>query len=65
MKQRNQEIITSPKGGQSCLHVKHETGLDIYIMEMPSFHSAYALFGTKYGSVNTMFRLDVLSPCEA
>ena len=58
MKQRNQEIITSPRDGQSCLHVKHETGLDIYIMEMPDFHSAFALFGTKYGSVNTMFRLD-------
>ena len=58
MKQRNQEVITSPKGEQSCLHVKHETGLDIYIMEMPDYHSSYALFGTKYGSVNTMFRLD-------
>lgn len=58
MKQRNSEMITSPQGGQSCLHIRHETGLDIYIMEMPEFHSAYALFGTKYGSVNTMFRLD-------
>ncbi len=58
MKQREQELITSSRGGQSCLHVKHETGLNIYIMEMPDFHTAYALFGTKYGSVNTMFRLD-------
>ncbi len=53
-----QEIITCPYDGQNCLHVKHQTGLDIYIMEMPDFHSAYALFGTRYGSVNTMFRLD-------
>jgi len=58
MSERIQEIIADPQGGQSCLHVKHQTGLDIYIMEMPDFHSAYALFGTKYGSVNTMFRLD-------
>ena len=58
MKERKQEIIASPEGGQSCLHVEHETGLHIYIMEMPEYHSAFALFGTKYGSVNTMFRLD-------
>ena len=31
MKQREQELITSSRGGQSCLHVKHETGLNIYI----------------------------------
>ena len=54
----HQEMIPSPYDGQNCLHVKHPTGLDIYIMEMPDFHSAYALFGTRYGSVNTMFRLD-------
>lgn len=58
MSERMQEIIAASRGGQSCLHVKHQTGLDIYIMEMPDFHSAYALFGTKYGSVNTMFRLN-------
>lgn len=54
---RNTEIITAPYGGQSCLRVKHQTGLNIDIMEMPGYHSAYALFGTKYGSVNTRFRL--------
>ena len=58
MNQRMTETITAPKGGQSCLHIKHETGLDIYIMEMPEYHSAYALFGTKYGSINTRFRLN-------
>ncbi len=58
MKKRIIETITAPGGGQNCQHIKHASGLDIYIMEMPDYHSAYALFGTKYGSVNTMFRLN-------
>lgn len=50
-------ILTSPVTGDSCIHVKHKSGLDIYICEMPGFSSVEALFGTKYGSVNTMFRM--------
>ena len=49
-------IITNPRTGDSCVHVKHSSGLDIYICEMPGFSSVEALFGTKYGSINTMFR---------
>lgn len=51
------EIIKSAQSGAECLHVKHESGLNIYIMEMEGYHSAFALFGTKYGSINTRFRL--------
>ena len=54
---RISEIIKCTQTGSECLHVKHETGLDIYIMEMPGYHSSFALFGTKYGSINTRFRL--------
>ncbi len=54
---RNSEIIRSKVSGGECLHVKHESGLDIYIMEMEGYHSSFALFGTKYGSINTRFRL--------
>lgn len=50
-------ILTSKRTGDSCIHVKHSSGLDIYICEMPGFSSVEALFGTKYGSVNTMFRM--------
>ncbi|MBQ8961362.1 MAG: insulinase family protein [Ruminococcus sp.] len=48
--------IVSRQTGDSCIHVKHSSGLDIYICEMPGFSSTVALFGTKYGSVNNMFR---------
>lgn len=51
------EIITSSRTGDSCIHVKHKSGLDIYICEMEGFSSTEALFGTKYGSVNTMFKM--------
>jgi len=49
-------ILTSPQTGDSCIHVKHSSGLDIYICEMKGFSSVEALFGTKYGSINTMFK---------
>lgn len=51
------EIITSKRTGDSCIHVKHKSGLDILIREMKGFSTVYALFGTKYGSVNTTFKL--------
>ena len=50
------EVLTSSRTGDSCIHVKHKSGLDIYICEMKGFSSIEALFGTKYGSVNTMFK---------
>lgn len=49
-------ILTSPDTGDSCVHVKHSSGLDIYICEMKGFSTVEALFGTKYGSINTMFK---------
>ncbi len=55
---RTTETIRSEVTGESCLHVKHESGLDIYIMEMPGYHTCHALFGTRYGSINTRFRLN-------
>lgn len=51
------KILTSAVTGDSCIHVKHPSGLDIYICEMKGFSSVEALFGTKYGSINTMFKI--------
>lgn len=51
------EILKSQRTGAECVHVKHKSGLDIYICEMPGFSSIEALFGTKYGSVNTQFKI--------
>lgn len=32
-----------------------DNGLSVYIMEKPGFSSTYAVFGTKYGSIDTKF----------
>ncbi len=51
------EVIRCEQAGEHCHHIKHPSGLEIYVMEMPGFHTAHALFGTRYGSINTRFRL--------
>jgi len=48
--------ILKSRTGDSCIYVKHPSGLDIYICEMEGFSTVEALFGTKYGSINTMFK---------
>jgi len=50
------QIIKSEQTGESCVYIKHPSGLDIYVCEMEGFSSVEALFGTKYGSINTMFK---------
>ena len=50
------EVLECLRTGDICIHVKHKSGLDIYISEMSGFSSIEAVFAAKYGSVNTMFR---------
>ncbi|MBQ3136495.1 MAG: insulinase family protein [Clostridia bacterium] len=38
--------------------INHDSGLKIFVMEKPDYSGAYAIFGTKYGSVDTCFRLE-------
>ncbi len=47
-------VFESPLG-QSYIKAEHPSGLQIYIMEKPQHRSAYAVFGTKYGSIDTKF----------
>ncbi len=37
--------------------IEHDSGLKIFVMEKPEYTGAFAMFGTKYGSVDTCFRL--------
>ncbi len=52
----NREIIKS-RVGDECIHVKHKSGLEIFISEKPGFSTSFAVIGTKYGSVHTDFRI--------
>lgn len=52
----NKEIIKNAKLNEQYTHIKHKTGLDIYIWKMENYSTTHALFGTKYGSVNVKFK---------
>ena len=51
------ETITS-KIGISCNKYVLDNGLEVYIVPRSEYSSAYALFGTKYGSIDTKFSSD-------
>lgn len=44
--------------GEKYIYAVHESGLKIYICPKPEYSSAYAMFGTKYGSIDTKFAVD-------
>lgn len=44
--------------GESYVMAEHPSGLKIYILEKPQYNSAYAVFGTKYGSIDTHFAVN-------
>lgn len=48
--------IVCEQTGDSCNFIKHPSGLEIYVCEMEGFSTTEALFGTKYGSINTCFK---------
>lgn len=40
---------------ESYVKAELDCGLSVYIMEKPQYSSSYAIFGTKYGSIDTKF----------
>ena len=48
--------------GESYTLVTLENGLKIYVCEKPLYSSAYVVFGTKYGSIDTRFSKNSESP---
>ncbi len=52
----NKEIISDSRLGVSYIRCRHASGLTILLYPMKDFSTAYALFGTNYGSVDTCFR---------
>lgn len=50
------QIVRNARTGEQYTYVKHPAGLDIYIWKMEDYSTTYALFGTKYGSINTKFK---------
>ncbi len=44
--------------GESYVKCEHESGLKIYILEKPLYNTAYAAFGTNYGSIDNCFSVN-------
>ena len=53
-----QKQVFDSEIGESYIKAVHPSGLKIYILEKPQYNSAYAVFGTKYGSIDTCFSVN-------
>ena len=52
-----EKLIKNDLLKEEYYEIDHDSGLKIFVMEKPDYNGAYALFGTKYGSVDTCFKL--------
>lgn len=53
---RNMREIRSERLGESYFEIHHPSGLKILVYPKPGYKAAYAVFGTRYGSIDTQFR---------
>ena len=56
--QTTKNVISSPAVSESYYKIQHKSGLTILLHPMEKYNSVYALFGTKFGSVNRTFKTD-------
>lgn len=52
-----EKLIRNDLFKEEYYEIDHDSGLKIFVMEKPDYNGAFALFGTKYGSVDTCFRI--------
>ena len=52
----SKQIIKNDRVNERYTRIKHESGCTICLCPMEGFSSAYALFATKYGSVDSTFK---------
>lgn len=52
------ELIKDSRTGEAYWDIKHSSGLKVMVWEMAGYSSCHAMFGTKYGSINTTFKTD-------
>ncbi len=48
--------VTNALLGESYTHIEHPSGLSIYVYPKSGYASSYAVFGAKYGSIDTCFK---------
>lgn len=52
-------IISSPELKEEYIKINHKSGLTILLHPMKEYNSVYALFGTKFGSINRSFKTNL------
>ena len=52
-----EKLIKNELLGEQYYEIDHASGLKIFVMEKPDYSGTFAMFGTKYGSVDTCFRI--------
>ena len=52
----NKEIIRSEKLGEEYVKIQHPSGLTMLLCPMEGYSTSFAMFSTRYGSVDTCFR---------
>lgn len=52
------ERIRCDRVGETSFRMVHPTGLTMFVTPKPGYRSAYAVFGTRYGSIDTAFYAD-------
>jgi len=50
------KMIEDRRFSEKLLYAKHKTGLNIFICPKPKLSKIYAMYGTKYGSINNTFK---------
>ena len=53
----SEKLIKNDLLNEQYYEIDHESGLKIFVMEKPDYSGSFAMFGTKYGSVDTCFRI--------
>ncbi len=53
----NKKYIKNELLADGYYEIDHDSGLKIFVMEKPEYTGAFAMFGTRYGSVDTCFKL--------
>ena len=48
--------IVSTSLGERYYEIDHKSGLKIFVMPKENYSSTYAVFGTRYGSIDTKFK---------
>lgn len=54
----NKKFIKNDLISDGYFEIDHDSGLKIFVMEKPEYTGAFAMFGTRYGSIDTCFRLE-------